>query len=279
MIDLFNKTSVEISKLITNSYSTSFSIGVRLLHKSIRESIFSIYGFVRVADEIVDSFNGYNKEKLLLEFRKQTFDAINEGISTNPVLNSFQAVVKKYDIDLELIRTFFNSMEMDLTKRMYNYEEFKNYVNGSAEVVGLMCLKVFVNGDLQRYEKLKPYAITLGAAFQKVNFLRDINHDYKNLGRVYFPDLNFENLNSKLKKQIESEIDNDFKFAYEGIKLLPNSAKLGVLVAFTYYKQLLKKIKEMDFDELLHRRSRISNFVKFFILLKTIIKHKLNIIK
>ncbi|MGB9696245.1 MAG: phytoene/squalene synthase family protein [Ignavibacteria bacterium] len=271
MLELYNKISEKTSKLITNSYSTSFSIGIRLLHKSLRQPIYQIYGFVRIADEIVDTFHNFDKEKLLSDFKIETFKAINEHISTNPVLNSFQSVVHKYNIDTELIETFFYSMNLDLTKRTYIYEEFKQYIRGSAEAVGLMCLKVFVKGDIIEYNRLMPYAAALGSAFQKVNFLRDIKADYYKLGRVYFPQLNIDLRDKTSKKAIEDDIEKDFDTALKGINLLPRTAKLGVLVAYNYYLSLFKKIKKMDFSTLLRKRPRVPDFIKYLILLKTFV--------
>ena len=275
---LYDQVSTEIGKCITRRYSTSFSLGIYMLHKSLHNPIYSIYGFVRVADEIVDSFHDYEKELLLERFTKDTFDAIDMGISINPVLNAFQAVVNKYGIKQELIETFLQSMRMDLCKSEYNQQEFDRYILGSAEVVGLMCLQVFVNGDQAAYEKLKPSAMKLGAAFQKVNFLRDLNADFSELGRSYFPQVNLTQLGKNDKISIEKSIQEDFDDALEGIRRLPRTARLGVYTAYLYYYQLFRKIKRTPPALIMKQRIRISNRRKIFLLLKSYVTLNLKLV-
>lgn len=269
MKSLYDKVSTRISTYITQEYSTSFSLGIRMLDKKYRDPIYSIYGFVRVADEIVDSFDGYNKKKLLKKFRKDTFLAISEGISTNPVLNSFQNVVNTYKIDLELITTFLDSMEMDLKLKKYDEKTLKKYILGSAEVVGLMCLKVFVDGDSKEYDNLSGLAQTLGSAFQKINFLRDLGEDYQRLGRSYFPNVDFYHFTDTKKKKIEKELEFEFQIGLYGIMLLPKKTSLGVYVAYKYYYELFDLIKNTSSSDLLTKRIRINNFVKIKILVKS----------
>jgi 15-cis-phytoene synthase len=275
-MELFNQVSVKVSRYITSSYSTSFTIGIRTLHKKLHDPIYSIYGFVRVADEIVDSFHNYNKAELLERFKKETYLAIEEGISTNPVLQSFQLVVHKYNIDKELIEAFLHSMEMDLHNNTYNAHAYNEYIYGSAEVVGLMCLKVFCNGDEKSYQELKEPARKLGAAFQKVNFLRDMKSDFSERGRVYFPGVDFNFFTESTKKEIEAEIENDFKEALEGIKRLPIEARFGVYVAYIYYQALLKKIKKESACSIKHARVRVPNKEKFALLFASWFKFRLN---
>src|SRR4030095_5947653 len=243
MIGVFNSLSECCSKATTEMYSSSFSSAIRLLHPELRPHIYNIYGFVRFADEIVDTFHDFDKATLLDEFKKQTFDAIARGISTNPILNSFQKTVNYFQIDLKLIAAFFNSMEFDLEKNVFDEEGYYEYIYGSAEVVGLMCLYVFCYGDVNLYDELSASARALGAAFQKVNFLRDFSSDYKNLHRVYFPGVDFNNFTSVAKTRIEVEIASDFNHAYSGILKLPLKARFGVYVAYKYYFSLFKKIK------------------------------------
>jgi phytoene/squalene synthetase len=246
-----------------------------MLDKKYREPIYSIYGFVRLADEIVDSFEGYNQSKMLKKLKKDTFLAISEGISTNPVLNSFQNVVNKYKIDLKLVELFLNSMKMDLKKVKYDKKTLKTYILGSAEVVGLMCLKVFVEGDDREYKNLEVYAKTLGSAFQKINFLRDVNEDYNNLGRIYFPNLDLNNFTEKNKKKIENDLEDEFKIALFGVLLLPRTVKVGVLISYRYYYELFRKIKQSNPEDLMVKRVRISNFHKMWILFKTFFEYLL----
>ena len=252
--------------MITTRYSTSFSLGIRSLHGSLREPIYSIYGFVRVADEIVDTFHGHDKAILLKEFEEDTWKAIGEGISSNPVLQSFQLVVNYYRIDHNLVRAFLRSMEMDLTISGYDDGQYNEYIYGSAEVVGLMCLKVFCRGDETRYSELLPYARRLGAAFQKINFLRDIKSDFHDRGRVYFPGVDFSEFTSKVKQDIERDIDEDFTVALQGIKMLDSRSRFGVYLAFRYYVALFEKIKRASPAEVLDKRFRISNVKKLLLL-------------
>ncbi len=274
----FDNVSVECSKLTTQSYSTSFSMGIYFLSNNIRNPIYAIYGFVRFADEIVDSFEGYDKRTLLQKFKAETFEAIEQRISLNPILNAFQEVVHNYKINLDLIESFLKSMEMDLEKTNYTLEKYEKYIFGSAEVVGLMCLHVFTNGDKVLYEELKPYAMKLGAAFQKVNFLRDIKADYQNLGRTYFPNIDMENFSVQAKKEIEKEIEADFEEALIGIKRLPRSSRGGVNLAYVYYRSLFNKIKNASANKILSERVRISNSAKFGLMLNSMVQQKLNII-
>ena len=278
MLQIFHNVSESCSRIITKNYSTSFASAIRLLHKNLRTPIFNIYGFVRFADEIVDTFHEYDKSFLLEQFKKDTYVAIQQGISLNPVLHSFQRTVNEYDIDPALIGAFFQSMELDLSKREYNKEEYTDYVYGSAEVVGLMCLYVFCEGKKDIYEKLKAPAQALGAAFQKVNFLRDIKADYNGLSRMYFPDCDFSNFTEQYKKEIEDEIHNDFRQAYLGIVKLPLKARFGVYVAYKYYLSLFKKIKKRKPEKVLEERIRIPNYSKTMIILKAGVKNQLRLI-
>lgn len=277
MKSLFDELSSTCSKITTKKYSTSFSQGILFLDKNIRIPIYSIYGFVRFADEIVDSFHGYDKNTLLKHFRKDTYSAIENKISLNPILNSFQHVVNKYGIEKQWIDTFLDSMEMDLQKQIYNNDNYNKYILGSAEVVGLMCLHVFVNGDEKMFEQLKPSAMKLGAAFQKVNFLRDIKADNEDLGRTYFPDVDLKNFKAQDKFKIEKEIENDFAEALIGIKMLPLSSRKGVYLAYYYYTVLFNKIKRMPAQRILSERVRIPNFQKMILMFKSSLRHQLNI--
>lgn len=274
----FDKVSIETSRLTTKAYSTSFSIGIRCLATELRNPIYSIYGFVRFADEIVDSLHDFDKSALLTRFRNDTMTAIDERISLNPILNSFQATVHQFNIALPLVDTFLDSMEMDLTNTSYDNKAFAEYVLGSAEVVGLMCLHVFCNRDIEMYENLKPYAMRLGAAFQKINFLRDLNADYKGLGRVYFPDVDIDQFDEPSKKKIETSIKEDFDVAFEGIRKLPRSSKLGVYIAYVYYLALFKKIRNTPSAYVMKERIRIHNRQKLSILCYSYVKHQLNLI-
>ncbi len=270
----YDDLSVQVSKLTTNKYSTSFSIGILALGKKIRPAIHSIYGYVRLADEIVDSFHGYNKKELLEKFTTETWIAIKDGISLNPILNAFQSVVNQYQIDHNLIRLFLKSMAMDLEPMEYNSEKYKEYIVGSAEVVGLMCLQVFVNGDVTKYNNLKPFAMKLGSAFQKINFLRDLKDDYQVLGRTYFPGVDFSTFNNHVKASIEKEINDEFKEALIGIKLLPNSSKLGVFLAYKYYISLFKKIRRLSANRILNERIRIPNSRKLSLMMSSYVEYK-----
>ena len=265
-MDLYDINSLRISKLTTKNYSTSFSMGVGILQKEYRMPIYAIYGFVRVADEIVDTFHDHDKKKLLGEFRAQTFEAIEQGLCTNPILHSFQWVVNNYRIDHDLIHAFLDSMEMDLTEKEHDAESFQRYVYGSAEVVGLMCLRVFYRDDDEGYRSLIYPARKLGEAFQKINFLRDIHADFKERGRFYFPGTNLENLTEEAKKEIEKDIRKDFDEAYQGIRRLNRASRLGVLVSYTYYLKLFRKIRRTPAERVFTRRYRISNFRKVLLL-------------
>ena len=275
---LFDDISQEMSQLTTKRYSTSFSLGISFLDADFHKPIYSIYGFVRFADEIVDSFHGFNKEELLADFKIQTYKAIAEGISLNPILNSFQWAVNKYKIPMELIDTFLNSMEMDLKKQFYTKEQYDLYILGSAEVVGLMCLKVFVEGNDEEYERLKPSAMKLGSAFQKINFLRDLKDDYQALGRTYFPGINMAEFDATVKKEIEKDIDADFRAGYEGILQLSKKARFGVYMAYKYYFKLFKKIKATPPNTILNQRIRIPNYRKMRILFTSYVRHNLNLL-
>lgn len=278
MKQLFDNVSIECSKLTTKAYSTSFSLGIKFLAHDLRDPIYSIYGFVRFADEIVDTFHGYDKKTLLERFKEDTYKAISEEISLNPILNSFQHVVNEYHIDHDCIETFLKSMEMDLYKDSYSKEEYDEYILGSAEVVGLMCLSVFLRGDRERYAELKPYAMKLGSAFQKINFLRDLHADYKALGRTYFPGVDLKEFAEGERKLIEADIEADFAMGYEGIKRLPKDARFGVLVAYVYYIKLFKKIRNKSTEDILTHRIRISNKRKFALFFSSYVRHSFNLL-
>lgn len=278
MKQLFDEVSHRCSKDVTRSYSTSFTWGIRCLHPDFRQPIYALYGFVRLADEIVDSFHDYDKKKLLDDFRQDTCNALQDRISLNPVLNSFQQMVHRYGIDRELIDIFLRSMEMDLYIRSYDQQSYDDYILGAAEVVGLMCLKIFVRGNEVDYERLKKYAMRLGAAFQKVNFLRDLKADYFHLGRTYFPGVSMERFNEVNKREIEKSIDEDFSTAFEGIKLLPKSSRFGVYVAYIYYRSLFDKIKGSSPERILSGRVRIPNNRKLALLLSSYVKHSFDLI-
>lgn len=278
MIEKFHKVSAQCSEITTRGYSTSFSSAIRLLHPDMRQPIYNIYGFVRFADEIVDTFHQYDKSSLLADFKNETYAALTRGISLNPILNSFQKTVDQYNIDHGLIDAFFHSMEMDLTQRVYDKDNFNEYVYGSAEVVGLMCLYVFCEGKKEVYEKLKASARALGAAFQKVNFLRDIKADYNSLSRMYFPGCDFNNFKATDKKQIEEDIFSDFKKAYAGIIKLPMKSRFGVYVAYKYYLSLFKKIKSLEPARVLEARIRIPDYKKAMIVLRAGVKNQLGLI-
>lgn len=277
-IDFFHKISNECSQAVTIRYSTSFSSAIKLLHKDLRKPVFNIYGFVRFADEIVDTFHSFDKVKLLEEFKKETFDSIERGISLNPILNSFQQTVRQYNIDHELIHAFFTSMESDLTVHQYDRQRYEEYIYGSAEVVGLMCLYVFCEGDKSVYDKLKLPARALGAAFQKVNFLRDIKADFNDLSRIYFPGCDFHNFSEADKVQIEKDIEQDFRNAYDGIMELPLKARFGVYVAYKYYYSLFKKIKTIQPQNILQQRVRVPNYHKAYIVIRAGVKNGLGLI-
>jgi len=278
MIELFHEVSERCSRYTTEKYSTSFCSAIRLLHHDLRQPIFNIYGFVRFADEIVDSFHGYDKAGLLARFKTETYRALGERISLNPIINSFQMTVNKYRIEPHLIDGFFRSMEFDLNRQEYDELGFSEYIYGSAEVVGLMCLYVFCEGNRDNYEKLVPYARALGAAFQKVNFLRDVKADYQQLNRSYFPGVDFENFTACKKLDIEENIAKDFAMAYEGILQLPLKARFGVYVAYKYYLSLFRKIKKTKPCHIMEQRIRIPNYRKAMILVRAGVKNQLRMI-
>jgi len=272
---IFDKVSNDCSEITTKSYSTSFSLGIKILDKSLHNPIYGIYGFVRFADEIVDSFHNYNKKELFKKYKSDTYLGIKNKISLNPIINSFQEVVNKFNIDHSLIELFLDSMEMNLEEQKYDENTYKKYILGSAEVVGLMCLTIFVNGNKNQYKKLKPYAMKLGSAFQKINFLRDVNDDFNELGRTYFPEVNMSNFNDTDKLKIENEIENEFTEGLKGITMLPNTSKGGVYLAYKYYYNLFKKIKRIPANKILEKRTRISNPRKFIILLSSMLSYHL----
>ncbi len=277
-MDLYNKTCFECSKLITNNYSTSFSLGIKAFDSRFRDAIYAIYGFVRYADEIVDTFHNHDKTLLISNFRQETFTAIEQGISLNPVLQSFQTVVNRYGIDTHLIDAFLTSMEMDLDKTAYTCESFKQYIYGSAEVIGLMCLRVFCENDDALYQRLLPQARSLGSAFQKINFLRDIQSDYEERGRVYFPGVNFNGFSESDKQKIEADIKADFDEGFAGIKQLPKGTRLGVYIAYVYYLQLFKKIRNTPASTIRQQRIRVPDWQKMALYCKAVVKQKLNVL-
>lgn len=276
MEQLYHKTSFKIAKLITRKYSTSFSLGIRVFAPAYREAVYTIYGFVRLADEIVDSFHNHNRHEMLMQFRKDTDYAIHEGISVNPVLNAFQKTVNEYGIDQKYITDFLNSMEMDLYNNYYEKNHYDNYVYGSAEVVGLMCLRVFCRNDDELFDKLVPSARALGSAFQKVNFLRDIKSDLAERGRIYLPGVSsMMRIDDENKLKLEVEIQKEFELALWGIKNLPGGVRLGVYSAYMYYWILFKKIRKLQVKDLMERRVRVSNFTKLALLVKTFFEIKI----
>lgn len=278
MKSLYDKVSFKCSKLVTHNYSTSFSLGISFLSKKFRKPVYSIYGFVRFADEIVDTFHDYSKQELFDRFRQETYLAIEDKISLNPILNSFQHAVHEFNIERELIDTFLKSMEMDLTGISYDQEGYEEYILGSAEVVGLMCLRIFCNGDNAMYESLRYGAMRLGSAFQKINFLRDLQQDYKELGRTYFPKVDISQFGEINKKQIEEDIAQDFKDGYEGIKNLPKDARFGVYMAYVYYYSLFRKIQGIPPRQIMNQRIRISNRRKYMLFFSSYVRHSLNLI-
>lgn len=276
---IFDKISHRSSKIVTKSYSTSFSLGIFFLDRSLHQHIYAIYGFVRFADEIVDTFHDHNKRELLDDFEEQTYEAIDRGISLNPILNSFQETVRQFEIDQELITTFLKSMRMDLHPvESYSQEDYEDYILGSAEVVGLMCLKVFCYGNEEQYQALRYEAMKLGSAFQKINFLRDLNADYHTLGRVYFPGIEMDEFNNEVKAQIEADIEEDFHIGYTGILRLPKKARFGVYVAYVYYYALFQKIKATPAEVILSQRVRIPNHNKYGLLLSSYVRHSFNLL-
>ena len=274
MKKLFDELSYRVSKETTKQYSTSFSLGILALSPKIRNPIYAVYGYVRLADEIVDSFHGYDKEKLLTKFREETYQALEDGISLNPILQSFQDTVNRFDIDKKLINQFLDSMQMDLQKVDYNSDLYKQYILGSAEVVGLMCLQIFVEGNIAEFERLKPFAMKLGSAFQKVNFLRDMKDDYQILGRSYFPDVDITLFDNKIKADIEKDIEKEFYEALIGIKKLPSSSRFGVYLAYRYYISLFRKIKRTSAHKIINQRIRISNSKKISLMMSSYLQYK-----
>lgn len=278
MKSLYDQVSIRCSRITTRAYSTSFSLGILCLNKKLRDPIYSIYGFVRFADEIVDTFHDFDKHTLLARFKADTYQAIEEGISLNPILHSFQDTVRRYNIDHSSIDLFLRSMEMDLSQKNHDASSLKDYILGSAEVVGLMCLRVFVNGNDAMYNQLKPFAMSLGSAFQKINFLRDLQADYLHMGRTYFPDLNLDKFDEDKKKEIEESIRHDFDEGLKGIRLLPKASRFGVYVAYVYYLALFKKIRNTPSETILQSRVRIRNRHKASLLAYSYLKHQLNLL-
>ncbi|WP_128547265.1 phytoene/squalene synthase family protein [Larkinella soli] len=278
MLELFNRTSVECSRLVTEQYSTSFTLGIKTLDRRFHDPIYSIYGFVRYADEIVDTFYDYDQKYLLEKFRQDTDEALRDGISLNPILHSFQRVVRQYHIERSLIDAFLKSMEMDLYVNEYNDLGYQEYIYGSAEVVGLMCLRVFCEGDEAMFDRLKEPARKLGAAFQKVNFLRDLKSDYVDRGRVYFPGVDFGDFTRDAKQLIEEDIQRDFDEALVGIMNLPRGARMGVHLAYTYYRTLFSKIKQIPASRIQQERVRVPDMKKIALLAQTYVRFRLNVI-
>lgn len=278
MKSIFDDVSFACSRKTTKAYSTSFSIGIRFLSPRFRDPIYAIYGFVRFADEIVDSFHDYDKELLLKKFWEDTHSALEDKISLNPILNSFQQVYHDYDFEKDMVDTFLRSMEMDLHKQQYSQAGYEKYILGSAEVVGLMCLKVFTEKNIKLYKQLRPYAMKLGSAFQKINFLRDLHADYLNLGRAYFPGIDIENFDDDTKKKIEAEIMDDFRIGLMGIKQLPKDARFGVYVAYVYYTRLFKKIQSIPSHRIMQERVRIPNQRKYALFVGSYFRHSLNVL-
>ncbi|MFM7327870.1 MAG: phytoene/squalene synthase family protein [Bacteroidota bacterium] len=275
---LYDNVSIRCSRLTTRAYSTSFSLGIRCLNKRLRDPIYAIYGFVRFGDEIVDTFHTTDKVHLLNKFRHDTFEAIEQGISLNPILHSFQKVVNQYGIDRPVIEQFLKSMEMDITMTAHDQASYEEYILGSAEVVGLMCLRVFCNGDAALYEQLKPQAMKLGSAFQKINFLRDLNADFNGMGRMYFPGVDLSRFDQVTKRLIEKDIAADFQQGLEGILRLPRSSRFGVYMAYVYYQALLRKIMNTPAHRVVQSRIRIRNRHKIRLLFTSFIRHRLNLI-
>ena len=278
MKKLFDELAYKVSKAVTEKYSTSFSLGILALKPSVRAAIYAVYGYVRLADEIVDSFHDYDKAELLKRFKTETWNALDEGISLNPILQSFQDTVNNFAIDRSLIEQFLHSMEMDLQQIDYNSDLYNEYILGSAEVVGLMCLQIFAEGKKEAFEHLKPYAMKLGSAFQKVNFLRDLKDDYYVLGRTYFPNIDMKIFTNKIKDQIVNEIETEFKEAFIGIKKLPASSKFGVYLAYKYYLSLFKKIKNMPAEKIMSQRIRIPNTQKLSLAMSSYVQYKMAVV-
>jgi len=279
MVEFYDKVSVQTSKMLTASYSTSFSIAIKMLNSKMQKAIYGIYGFVRIADEIVDTFHDYNQKKILDDFENQFKKDFQEGLSTNPILHSFIQTVKEYNIPMEQIDAFLKSMKADLHKNIYySTDETQEYIYGSAEVVGLMCLRVFVDGNTQKYEELKDSAKYLGSAFQKVNFLRDLKADYEGLNRVYFANFTTDLFNEQMKNALVMDIKRDFDNAKIGIRKLPGKSKIAVWLAYAYFKQLLIKLERTPAKELISRRVRVNNFIKFLLLIRAYFNYKLRLI-
>ena len=279
MKSIFDDVSNDCSKIVTKTYSTSFSLATKMLSKKIRQHIYNIYGFVRFADEIVDSFHDYNKEMLFKDFSSDLEKSLKNKIHLNPILNSFQATYHKFNIDKDLVDSFMSSMKKDLYKTKYmSNQEYEDYIYGSADVVGLMCLKVFVNGNAKKYEELKSFAMRLGSAFQKVNFLRDLKDDFEVLNRTYFPNTDLNQLDEESKIKIIGEIEEDFKEGLNGIKKLPIEAKFGVFMAYRYYSQLLKKLKKTPALDIKNTRIRVPNYKKIELLTRSYVKYQLNLL-
>ena len=277
-LELYDNVSLRCSRMTTRAYSTSFSLGIRCLHESLRDPIYSIYGFVRFGDEIVDTFHSSDKIRLLEKFKKDTFEAIEQRISLNPILHSFQKVVNRFGIEPEVIEQFLKSMEMDITMTSHDQSSYEEYILGSAEVVGLMCLRVFCDGDDKQYQELKPSAMKLGSAFQKINFLRDLNADYNGMGRVYFPGVDLSSFDHTTKELIEKDIAHDFKLGFEGILKLPRKSRFGVYMAYVYYKALLRKIMNTPAQNVIQARIRIRNRQKIRLLFTSYLRHQFNLI-
>jgi len=277
-MELYRKNNLDCSRITTRNYSTSFSLGVRVLNARYREGIYSIYGFVRYADEIVDTFFDQDQRTIFEEFRQEAFKAIERKFSINPIIDSFQMAVHKYHIDRELIEAFLLSMEMDLSNEVYSPELLKTYIYGSAEVVGLMCLRVFYFNEPEKYDQLVAPARKLGEAFQKVNFLRDAHDDFSSKGRIYFKDIDFDHFTEETKKQLEAEIENDFQESMEGIRQLKKQVRLGVYLAYSYYLNLLKEIKKARPEEILKKRYRVSTRRKSYLLVNAYLKNALNLL-
>jgi len=278
MLELYKESCEACSKIITNKYSTSFSLGIKVFKERFRTPIYNIYGFVRFADEIVDTFHGYDKAALLQDFRNDTFQAINQQISLNPILEAFQQTVNQYQIESEHINAFLDSMAMDLIDIEYDDLLLQKYIYGSAEVVGLMCLRVFCEGDTVKYDELKDYAISLGSAFQKINFLRDLKADFEEKGRLYFPEVDFKSFSDLNKKKIEDDIQSEFEHALIGIRKLPDGVRLGVFLAYNYYISLFNKIKKAPAAQILEKRFRINDGKKMLLLASSAIRNRLNIL-
>jgi phytoene/squalene synthetase len=278
MYELFERSAWQSSKGITHLYSTSFGKGIQALDVSLRNPVYGIYGFVRFADEIVDTFYQFDQRLLMEEFIRETYLAIDRKISLNPVLHAFQSVVNEYGIEKELIDAFFTSMKMDLDQKQYEAENYRQYIYGSAEVVGLMCLRVFTRNSQSLYDELKPFARRLGAAFQKVNFLRDVQSDFLDRGRVYFPGVDFGSFDREMKSKIEEDIAADFEVAYVGILKLPREARAGVYLAYKYYRALFRQIQKVEPARILKERIRVGDNKKLLLMAESYFRIRLNLV-